>query len=752
LAGAQRGLFRTKLKPIRILWSPGDRQIHVRAVRLRRDVDYSDLGLETNSLPADADIAELAGLPVSEPETDERDLEIQEDAPGYRDDGTIGWQEFIYGGYRFRPELTFSQRQVFDALVNTLSESDHHRVAGIQSAPGTGKSVCATVIGARLHLEQGWWVGLVAPDELLLDLRKFSVVQEVEHLSERPEGFVLSTLRSLWTLLLPDLKLATPAEELAALKRVAETVRRSGKRVDPEELDASDVLLFQGFVLDQGSDRDVVLNQSQDRLKTLKLLNRLDPTSPGRTTFDGHLDGALSRIEAARRVSAAPPPPPSASHALLMVDEVQDLFLAEVQALDAVRRHWEASGVRTYLLLLGDLNQRIRQTGFYWDRLNQLGVLKRRPEEFRQNFRNSSNILAFANRFHALAEDLARGTGLRLPPPSADPEHAFFGGPQVRFLVLPEEHRPEAFFQPFSEHRHTRLEGDTLPALFLELSDEAKVLTSNYEDLRSRLPDAIRSRLLLLGINNAKGREFEACIAYRLFDGQGPFRLDELYNWYTLITRVRTRLLVVLTPADLARVGAETFRNCDQVSMHEATDWILSASSEVRYDDLMGEDLMGRLLLGCAAGTPYRDTYRALKVAGMDPPDFEREAIEHLRQLAPAALERVVALSRHHAEEDSEGFELLILALRAARRTREAWGLLEREHADLDPGIRLRLMATLDADLKAQGRPLEAALHHARLGAGWPEGYPFPGLPTFPGFLETALAKAFASNLPLETP
>jgi hypothetical protein len=79
------------------------------------------------------------------------------------------------------------------------------------------------------------------------------------------------------------------------------------------------------------------------------------------------------------------------SRSPLIFDEAQELYQADLEAIRKICEAWRARGVRTHLLLLGDLNQRVEPTGFTWKVFSEA-----RRHRFEHNYRNSPEILDLA--------------------------------------------------------------------------------------------------------------------------------------------------------------------------------------------------------------------------------------------------------------------------------------------------------------------------------------------------------------------
>jgi hypothetical protein len=411
-------------------------------------------------------------------------------------------------------------------------------------------------------------------------------------------------------------------------------------------------------------------------------------------------------------VKANPPDPPAdAEYSLIVVDEAQDLLVEELQAIRKAWSHWREQEHYTRLWLFGDLNQRITPSGFFWDDLPDKVDLRADPIAFERNYRNTRQIVAFANRIHEVADKLASGAGARaLPPPSPENECALEGDP-VGVLRVEDDAAARAFLKRLQRRQDT-------PYLREAMSSAAQVLCRNR-------PDALGDTELVFHTpERIKGRELESCVGYGLFQGKGAFTPSEVSEWYTLVTRARTRLLVVLTEAEAERAPDDLFADCRAMTQGEASEWVLAYGSAVQFAK-SSEETWRRLTNMRSGGQPWRDTWEALVEAGFDPPEWAEEARRQLGEAQRASL----------AEAECPWLRCLsfcwqeqwMQAERAARKFRSE----KRADAPTETENEYQRLASNIAEGWEHGhRPYEAARLRKRAGltTDWPEDYPLPEL------------------------
>jgi len=626
------------------------------------------------------------------------------------------WYKFVYGGYQYSPVLTEHQRAALAELTQQWRDVSH-KAWLVQSAPGTGKTVCAAMLACELHQEYGWNTMLVVPESLRRDIGEYS---QVKHLIEsQTKGFWLCTFRDCLQIIAPNLhqRLLTPQQELQILQGAAARARQAGFfREKLDKIEPADVLLYQAFVLDTSNynqAKHAVYKKNEQRISSLKLINR---SFWDRELNSRKLAEYLCRVDVANHLKLNPPPIPKyGENTVFIIDEAQDFLLAELQAMQAVSANWNSQGHTTYLWLLGDLNQRIQPTDFLWGQL-ELG----KPTLLLRNYRNSRHILEFANQFLQLAKQENQkfgGKHKEIPEP-AQPEYAVEVGEPVRLLKCTS---PESALD-FLDLLIQKSLATTDERYFLKKSaNQIKVLWQNTSEKYGNY-----NSIEILNVEQAKGREFEACVAFRIFEEQGTKApsLEEIFCWYTLLTRSRSRLLIVATNTDLERlkiVGYDFFQTCAEIEPDRAVNWITEVASGVDFSLFREEqtNIQQQLLQACKQGSPYWDTYLALQVARV-----EGERLYQWEQEAIGCLQKH-SMQKLNAElNQAQNISLRCLLLRAMNCS---WYAVEAANNlyESDPQEYERLIKNIAQDLHNKNLPYEAARVMKKLGNTLPESYPF---------------------------
>ncbi len=717
-------LWRTRDGDVRVIWELDSGNIIVIKAGLRGDVydRVFDSRDRTDPLEIEEiDAIEELNKPQKTALVDHPAYEIPLKEPKWNQEGDP-WYKFIYANYyRYSPVPTRYQKQPFDELRQDGIPSTKDWL--VQSAPGTGKTVCAALLACELHRDRGWNTMLIVPPAVREDLENYSEIKKIKE--QNPEGFWLGTFPDWVREVDPELgaRLATSEEELTALR---ELVRFEGLAPNLGNISSRDVLLYQAFVLDRengNNDKNAIYQENRERIE---ILENIRPELWTRRLE--RLGNRLCNFDVATQLISPPPRPPYQNRpTILIVDEAQDFLLAQLKALIAVREAWENQRPSTSLCLLGDLNQRIQPVDFHWGQL-QLG----RPIELKYNYRNSRHILKFANQFLEFANN-ARHGGRHFPEPS-DPKYAVEEGEQVRLLEYPSSELALKFLGLLNSRVNSSGEGQGERYFLQQSANQVKVLWTNPDENQYEF-----SSIEILNAEKAKGREFDACVAFRIFENNGTSQLEESFQWYTLLTRPRSRLLVVATTEELERIGRRYFECCqtiDAIDAEQAASWIAEFASGVDVSLLKdnSQKTQEKLLKGCDNGHPYLDTYFVLDLAKVESKsidEWEQEAIKRLQKHyndLPKELENDTDCTNSLKEElknvPSENISLRCLLLRAMncswQAVEEASGFQNTNEKEYK-----RLVESIAQDLEHKNLVYEAARVREKIGKPIPKHFHF---------------------------
>ncbi|MDH6066617.1 hypothetical protein NWP26_04930 [Chrysosporum ovalisporum APH033B] len=702
-----QNLWRTRRGDIRVVWTQNNYEILVIAAGLRRDV-YNRIPVNVNPEGA-ITLAELLGI-------EETRLEH---LPTYQfnHNRVTSWYEFVYGGYLYSPLLTREQQAISKQLI-TAAPPNHTSINSflLQSAPGTGKTVCAALIACELFDNQGWNVALIVPEALLSDLKNFteikSTLQEPEFNSQdqRPH-FFLGTFKQWLQQGEPNIyaQIATDKEELSALQQ---ELRR---------VDNRDLLLFRAFVLNE--DNLGNLNNNRTYIENRALIQQLRGVNIN--NWKKTLGDKKTWLEGLREITETIPPPEGIK-TLFIFDEAQDYLMAEIEAIKKMLLRWHQHNHSHVLWLLGDMNQRIQPTGFDWGQL-QLNI----THSLTYNYRNTQRILEFANIFHSFARQAnSQNQGRWLPHPS-NPNNCFEEGEQVRIL---ECKSPEELSKVLSRLNDRVLNRDDR-YLLQRISSRVKLIYQNIAHIPPKVQKL--SGIDYLNVTQAKGREFDGCVAFSVFQGQGKLSMEEASNLYTIFTRPRYRLLIIATTDQIQRIGRNYFNQCQFFNFSNADQplaWITEFGNgeQISQDfetirNLVDEGLRSKPL------KIYWDTYVALRAARVDNQtvlEIEQTAIETLRaskndEIILQELTELKLLENNSFWSPIDIVPLKCLLFRALGRY---WDAVEEisqlQDKELEEYRSLVILNIADK-LEQQGLIYEGARVRMRTGKDIPQDYPF---------------------------
>ncbi|QOV24416.1 hypothetical protein [Anabaenopsis elenkinii] len=758
-------LWRTKRGDIRVVWTQNNYEILVIAAGLRRDV-YKKIPIDVNPEGATT-LAELLGIEPTR----------VEHLPTYQFDHkrVTSWYEFVYGGYLYSPLLTPEQQAISQQLI-TAQPPNHTPINSflLQSAPGTGKTVCAALIACRLLKTVGWNVALIVPEALRSDLENFteikSILQEQElnsqdqesnsqdqELNSQDQELNLDSLqqgkgRDIYAQIATDEKELTALQELLNghsdeiehesnsqdqrpnffLGTFKEWLQHAEPNIyaqiatDEEELTAfhsdnikyRDLVLFRAFVLN--GDNLGNLNNNRTYIENQDAIARVEGVNIN--DWKQRLGDKKNWLEGLQQITETIPPP-EGIRTLLIFDEAQDYLMAEIEAIKQMLLRWHQHKHSHVLWLLGDMNQRIKPTGFDWGQL-ELNT----THSLTYNYRNTQRILEFANIFHSFAQAAnLQNQGRWLPDPS-DPKNCFEEGEPVRIL---ECNSPEELSQVLSRLNDRVLNRDDR-YLLQRISSRVKLIHQDIAPKYQNLPG-----IDYLKVTEAKGREFDACVAFSVFQGEGTLSMEEASNLYTIFTRPRYRLLIITTTDQIERIGRTHFNQCQVFNFSDA-DQPLAWITEFGNGEQISQDFeaIRNLIDKGLRSQPLRiywDTYAALRAARVDNQtvlEIEQKAIETLRasQKDAIILQELTELKLLETNSFWSPIDIVPLKCLLFRALGRYWDAVEEISQLQDRELeeyRALVIANIANELEQQGLIYEAARVRMRIGEDIPQDYPF---------------------------
>ena len=710
-----KNLWRTKKNDLRIIWTkPENSDAKLLIIKAGQRGDVYQGVIDERKREDPFDLSQLLNI-----EQDKID-----NIPAYEwsENSQKTWHQFVYGDYRYSPTLTDEQRSIFSELNVRFSDPADGRNKFssllIQSSPGTGKTICAALLASELHQERGWNVNLILPEILCKDVKEFDAIKKID-LDQNIDRFFIGTFDEWLKKAQPDIyiNIATQSEELAALERVAKT----SHTIKPKEnLSEHDLRLYRGFI-DTNEDKSSHPSYIEHR-------KRIDVLSKININWENELNEKKRRLAALAEFSATKPLDSQVNPSIFIIDEVQDYLIAELDVIVQMLNRWKSDyNHESLLCLLGDMNQRIYPGDFDWGHL-QLTSNK----SLKYNYRNTKKIIEFANIFHKFAQKSVHGR--RSLPQPCDSSKAFEEGEPVRILEINSHQDGLAFLRKLND-KITQLNEFTSCSLMGLLASHISVI---YSDLAGLQPEKL-TNIDYLTVASVKGREFDTCIAFCVFVGEGEPSFQEANNWYTIFTRPRTRLLVIATSSELKRIGREKLVGCDFFNVDDkwsdCIEWIAKFSnSEHLFKDV--NNIFNLIYEGLTATRIhiYKDTYAALDLTAVD--DSKKTNIE--RDLIKVLNDRIKSdltgnfkeiLEKELLQIDVVNNNVYRISLKCLilRGLGHSWQAVYEASKLKEHNFHeyTRLLTAIANDLSAKGLLYEAARVRANLGIQLPSKYPF---------------------------
>ncbi len=636
------------------------------------------------------------------------------------------WDAFINEGYHYAAVVSELQREAVRQTYPVYGGVAQHvgfRSIITQAPPGTGKTLTAAEKASEF-CESECNVIFLLPKVLINEqVMQYRCIRRI--LQQNSARFFIGTFQQWLRSQFPTFcaQVMEPSEELACLQSVAEQSCHWSTRGYAPITDR-DVLLYQLFARSDDVTGGVVYTDNQTRIKELRRISC--------NAWQASLGDRLCRVDLARalkvHLQTSPLQPLTQTHGtVVIIDEAQDYLLDEIECLKQICYHWQQTqGHQASLWLLGDMNQRIAPVDFDWGALHLEGV----QEVHWPNFRTTQRILALANAFQARAARMAQDWAARRLQPTTDPADCFEKpGDAVRVLAFSDLRAAEQCLQPLMRYLSEQVSAwEQQYSLQWRLAARARLLCSDdYHVTGSDL----HQYLQFIPVSQAKGREFDACIAFCIFDAPAHGGQLEAYTrWYTQLTRARHRLLLVTTADQLAAIGQDLLETAkiqhpktgemlsccewvdvnDPVAVEDALIWITEIINELQFNETEQRGIEDLILAGVEQSPPllYWDWYEVVGRFRM-----ERDALLHLEQQMVARLYSRCSAAASHLNSLLQKPELAArLRLRSLllRSLGYSWAAAEvvQPLQATDPLAYADVIAGIVSDLECRGLPFEA--------------------------------------------
>jgi mRNA-degrading endonuclease RelE of RelBE toxin-antitoxin system len=322
-----------------------------------------------------------------------------------------------------------------------------------------------------------------------------------------------------------------------------------------------DLILFRAFVLARDEIYQSRHPNYHENIRRLEFLIR----NINLSRWEERLGHKKSWLQGVKEITESAYPVEDRNTTIFILDEVQDYLRYEITAIIGMLERWQNHYQHNSILwLLGDKNQNIMPTDFDWGQLELT-----RTNSLRYNYRNTKCIIEFANIFHSFTQ-VANSGGRHLPQPS-NPEDCFEKGELVKILEFSSEEQALQILTKLSK-KIINTSSSNQRSLLREISSRVKVICKDIPEKYKNLPG-----IDYLNVQQAKGREFDGCVAFYVLGGEGNPSFEEATSWYTTFTRPRYRLLVIATTEEINRIGRDKFNKCEPIqisNIDEPLKWI----------------------------------------------------------------------------------------------------------------------------------------------------------------------------------
>lgn len=610
------------------------------------------------------------------------------------------WDEFINGAYNESAVISEEQQQAAQEaqpahhLPQQQRELSFHSII-TQSPPGTGKTITAAERAYQLW-ENDYNVIFLLPEILIeQQVKRYHCIAKI--LEKGSPHFFIGTFHQ-WVKhsVTEGINIMSLEEQLSCLRSLAEKKLHWSKGKYPA-ITSRDVSLYLLFVVSEEntSKKSTLYQDNQNRIEELQKIDR--KWWKAEIGSDRHC--RLSVLEHLSRLlgTKIPDPDVNTKGTLFIIDEAQDYWLEEIQQIKTVCQDWQSKEHPTCLWLLGDLNQRISPVDFDWGALQ----LNKVQSVNWPNYRTTEVILTFANQFQAKANHLVRcGRGRWLPQPTSPSQCFERPGDPIKVLIYPDLTAAEDFLRPLVNRVVDQMsDWQEKHSLQWRLAARARLFCSDsYYDSITEFD--LQKSLEFMPVSQAKGREFDSCIAFCIFDLPRTGGEVEAYTkWYTQLTRARNRLLVVITEKQLNTIDQDLFNQeiilqesgiansvfefvdvQNQAAVTDALTWITEFTNELQYTETEAKGIREIILSGLEQYPPliYWDMFDVLKRYFPDNAiaEIEREIVNKLYGQPSKADFLSSYLSKN---EIRRKFRLRALLLRCLGRSWEAAKLMGDE-------------------------------------------------------------------------
>jgi hypothetical protein len=495
-------------------------------------------------------------------------------------------KKYLSDGYRF--VIRFSTQQ--DVVLKRMRDSTN-KFFIVEGTPGTGKSILAAHLALETIEDEEKTVLIITPNERLIQIYEFYLLNngiEKERINRYGRNSIfknkinIATLKDVTERFVPESKSTSQADAIEALRENHKILQLCNFQDKPK-------LLYEYYNAFFNEQDEIIKYSKKDALFNIyieKILNI--------HTFISELTGYLNekKIISRRHVgykfmrevinhdnSDLLKFVQGGNHLTLIIDEIQDLLSPEWNAfLNLFVAANKTAHPSLRFAVLGDEKQRVTISGFTWvdftskiyEVLNKeftKVILKNdiNKETLRENYRVPKSVATFIESMDAITEDKDSRHVLAIKP-----EYCTSEGERIKIIQSSDKELIRAFDDYNSQNK-------------TDISSDSKLLLVT-ENIKIKDKYIAKKELEILSLYEVKGTEFDHLVLLNPFQDtfganftdKTKLITDENYKLYTLFTRTRNALTVILNKNEM-----NWFQQLFEESIKRGTVEIISESDEV---------------------------------------------------------------------------------------------------------------------------------------------------------------------------
>ena len=453
------------------------------------------------------------------------------------------------GNYLVSPCLTSEQNTLTANLIKT-----DFNIYRIQGSAGTGKTTIAFHL-ASIAVQQGIFPLIIVPNQELKEFGKQSL--ESINTPTIRDNFEGEASTDIALFIRDELlqKLAGDTEPVLTMSKGCQIIKEKiyyfKNQLNSKYKNINIYAIVQAVLITkdnyQANARDALRENYKELIQVLEehwpkdnnIFDGKDSISQAKRALE-NIDNYIPWLETIAGNKSI----------MLIIDEVQDLYWLQLKALLELGK--KCSSISS-VILLGDENQRVTFSGFSWNSLAstfsepQLGSV----EKMQKNFRNTKQIAAAARYILLDAFKIETSHKYRHLPDPGDPSHCYEEGKKPSLIKI-----DKAWLEEMFNHLEEKQEKDEYSRLVFIYRDLLE--NSDWKWLIEKMKE-LSKKILNYSISQAKGQEFQAAVILLPFETrQKELAIDDLFDWYTAMTRSRYYQTILVSAEELNLVERQS--------------------------------------------------------------------------------------------------------------------------------------------------------------------------------------------------